>query len=112
LIARRSRVLGPDHTTTLTSIGHFINRLVSDRLKGIGMAERAVPLARGLVERYTALYGPDHVNTLSARGQLATALGCLADPPLGELRAFCEEAVQSLLDLHGSLFDAQLTALS
>jgi len=36
----------------------------------------------------------------------------LADPPLGELRAFCEEAVQSLLDLHGSLFDAQLTALS
>ena len=112
LIARRTRTLGPDHTTTLTSIGHFINRLASNRHKGIGMAERAVTLARGTVERYTALYGPDHLATLCARGQLATALGRLADPPLKELKAFCEEAVQSLLGLHGSLFDRQLGALN
>jgi hypothetical protein len=107
LIARRTRLLGPDHTTTLTSISTFI-----DLLARIGMAERAVPLARSLVERYTALYGPDHVATLSARARLATALGGLADPPLKELRALSEEAVQSLLGLHGSRFDNHLTALS
>ncbi len=86
LIEMRTRVLGADHTTTLTSIGNFVDRLVRIRA-----ADRAVPLARGVLARRSDLYGPDHEATVKAWTTLLLALSGLRDPPEEEIEAIAVE---------------------
>lgn len=86
LIARRARVLGEDHSGTLTSMATYVQRLL--RLRN---PESAVPWARKVLERRTALYGADNDATLLARCYLMETLCDLSMPPSEEIRALAED---------------------
>ncbi len=107
LIERRTRVLGADHTTTLTSISNFTLELVR-----AGQPERAVPLARDLAARRAVLYGPDHQLTIRARVRLASALASLPEPAVGELETIAAQMREALPRLSGAMFGEQLTSYS
>ena len=86
LIARRTRLQGEDHTTTLTSMSNYTERLLR-----LGKPEAALPWARQVFERRSALYGPDHSATLTARGRPLQTLSTLPAPPTQEIRELAEE---------------------
>jgi hypothetical protein len=100
LIARRTAVLGPDHTATLTSTSNFVERLVR-----LGKPAAALPLGRRLVERRAALYGADHVATLLAKSRLVIALSALPDPPLDELETLARDLETTLASFPGPAQD-------
>jgi tetratricopeptide (TPR) repeat protein len=85
LIARRTRLQGEDHTTTLTSMSNFV-ALLSRR-----DPESALPWARKLLQRRTVLYGPDHAATMTARSRLLQTLVALPEPPVEEIRVLVED---------------------
>ena len=107
LIERRTRVLGADHTTTLTSISNFTLELVR-----AGQPERAVPLAREVVQRRAALYGPDHQLTLRSRVRLASALAALPESAPDELHAIATQVLEALPGVTGTTFAEQLSSFS
>ena len=86
LIARRTRLLGEDYTTTLTSMINYAELLVRS-----GDPQSALPWARKVLERRLELYGPEHGATLSARSILLRALSNLPAPPAEEMRVLIED---------------------
>jgi tetratricopeptide (TPR) repeat protein len=80
LIERRTRILGENHTTTLTSMLNF-----AQRLSRTGDPE-AEHWARRALEGRAAVYGNDHPATTNARLRWLQALASLHEPPADEIR--------------------------
>jgi tetratricopeptide (TPR) repeat protein len=107
LIARRTRLLGEDHTTTLTSMSNYTELLLR-----LGKPEAALPWARKAFQRRTALYGPDHSATLTARGRLLQTLSSLPAPPIQEIHELAEDMRRYAASAASTTEPARLASLA
>jgi tetratricopeptide (TPR) repeat protein len=90
LIDLRCRTLGENHTTTLTSIMNFSQRLL--RQEDPAAAE---PWARKALAGRSSYYGPLHPSTLTAKVCLLSVLVSLPDPRKEEIDSLIGELGES-----------------